>query len=57
MLRHTGQRRRLGLAFAATPSQPLVRLDGPQVRELISGAQWLFTNEYEATLLLERTGW
>ncbi|MDH6435198.1 adenosine kinase [Streptomyces sp. SAI-144] len=57
MLRHTRQCRDLGLPFAADPSQQLARLDGPQVRDLVSGAHWLFTNEYEAALLLERTGW
>jgi adenosine kinase len=57
MLRHTRECRDLGLPFAADPSQQLARLDGPQVRDLVSGARWLFTNEYEAALLLERTGW
>ncbi|MFJ9811631.1 carbohydrate kinase family protein [Streptomyces sp. NPDC101158] len=56
MLRHTRECRDLGLAFAADPSQQLARLDGPQVCELVDGARWLFTNEYEAALLLERTG-
>ena len=57
MLRHTRQCRELGLAFAADPSQQLARLDGPQTRRLVSGARWLFTNQYEAALLCERTGW
>ncbi|MEV5613923.1 carbohydrate kinase family protein [Streptomyces sp. NPDC052225] len=57
MLRHTRECRALGLPFAADPSQQLARLDGPQVRELVDGARWLFTNEYEAALLLERSGW
>ncbi|OIJ97047.1 carbohydrate kinase family protein [Streptomyces monashensis] len=57
MLRHTRQCRELGIAFAADPSQQLARLEGPQVRELTDGARWLFTNEYEAALLQERTGW
>ncbi|MFF5449567.1 carbohydrate kinase family protein [Streptomyces sp. NPDC012888] len=57
MLRHTAQCRELGLPFAADPSQQLARLDGAEVRELVTGARWLFTNEYEAALLLERTGW
>ncbi|RST05012.1 carbohydrate kinase family protein [Streptomyces sp. WAC05374] len=57
MVRHTAQCRELGLPFAADPSQQLARLDGPQVRDLVDGARWLFTNEYEAALLLERTGW
>lgn len=57
MLRHTAESRALGLPFAADPSQQLARLDGDQVRELVDGATWLFTNEYEAALLKERTGW
>lgn len=57
MLRHTAECRQLGLPFAADPSQQLARLDGDQIRELVSGARWLLTNEYEAALLLERTGW
>ncbi|MFJ5780136.1 carbohydrate kinase family protein [Streptomyces sp. NPDC093094] len=57
MLRHTADCRRLGLPFAADPSQQLARLGPHQVRDLVDGARWLFTNEYEAALLLERTGW
>ncbi|MGW0737612.1 carbohydrate kinase family protein [Streptomyces sp. NPDC002851] len=57
MLRHTRQCRELGIPFAADPSQQLARLDGAQVRDLVDGARWLFTNEYEAALLRERTGW
>jgi len=57
MLRHTADCRTLGLPFAADPSQQLARLDGDQVRDLVDGAAWLFTNEYEAALLKERTGW
>ncbi|WP_327355105.1 carbohydrate kinase family protein [Streptomyces sp. NBC_01304] len=57
MLRHTEACRSLGLAFAADPSQQLARLDGPQTRQLVDGAAYLFTNEYESALLRERTGW
>ncbi|MFF5499775.1 carbohydrate kinase family protein [Streptomyces aquilus] len=57
MLRHTAECRTLGIPFAADPSQQLARLDGDQVRDLVDGATWLFTNEYEAALLKERTGW
>jgi adenosine kinase len=57
MLRHTARCRALGIPFAADPSQQLARLDGDQARTLLTGARLLFTNEYEATLLLERTGW
>ncbi|WP_370415387.1 carbohydrate kinase family protein [Streptomyces fradiae] len=57
MLRHARACRELGVPFAADPSQQLARLDGEQVRELVDGARFLFTNEYETALLLEKTGW
>ncbi|MFH9087155.1 carbohydrate kinase family protein [Streptomyces sp. NPDC017673] len=57
MLRHTRTAHRLGVAVAADPSQQLARLDREQVRRLVDGAWLLFTNEYEAALLRERTGW
>ena len=56
MLRHTAECRRLGLPFAADPSQQLARLDGEQARQLIDGAAYLFTNEYEWGLLRQKTG-
>jgi adenosine kinase len=56
MLRHTDECRELGIAFAADPSQQLARLDGAQVLRLIDGATYLFTNEYEWGLLLQKTG-
>ncbi|MET9960315.1 carbohydrate kinase family protein [Streptomyces sp. NPDC006326] len=57
MLRHTEEARHLRIPFAADPSQQLARLDRDQVRALVDGARWLFTNEYESVLLQERTGW
>ena len=57
MLRHTRTCRDLGIPFAADPSQQLARLDGEQVRELVDGARFLFANEYETALLLEKSGW
>ncbi|GGT24765.1 kinase [Streptomyces tanashiensis] len=57
MLRHTRACRDLGIPFAADPSQQLARLDGGEVRELVDGARFLFTNEYETALLLEKSGW
>lgn len=56
MVAHTEQCRELGLPFAADPSQQLARLNGEQARELIDGAAYLFTNEYEWGLLREKTG-
>ncbi|MCM3886906.1 carbohydrate kinase family protein [Frankia sp. R82] len=57
MLRHAQEARERGYAFAADPSQQLALLDGAQIRELITGAAYLFCNEYEKALLASKTGW
>ena len=57
MLSHTAECTQLGILFAADPSQQLPRLDGPQVRSLVSGAKYLFCNEYEEALIQRKSGW
>lgn len=57
MLRHTDECRTRGIPFAADPSQQLARMDGADVRRLIDGAAYLFSNEYEKALAEEKTGW
>ena len=57
MFLHTEECRKLGLAFAADPSQQLARLSGDEIRKLINGATYLFTNDYEWDLLLQKSGW
>jgi adenosine kinase len=57
MVRHTEECRATGQRFAADPSQQLARMDGTQVRRLVEGADFLFTNEYEKSLLEQKTGW
>lgn len=57
MLRHTATAQRAGIRLAADPSQQLARLNEAQARRLVNGAHLLFTNEYEAALLREHTGW
>jgi adenosine kinase len=57
MLRHTQECRSRGYAFAADPSQQLAFSDGPTIRRLVEGATYLFTNEYEAALTEQKTGW
>lgn len=56
MFLHTEECRELGLAFAADPSQQLARLSGDEIRKLIGGATYLFTNDYEWDLLLQKSG-
>ncbi len=57
MLRHTEECRYRRIPFAADPSQQLARMHGDEIRQLIDGAEFLFTNEYEAALTEHKTGW
>jgi adenosine kinase len=57
MLNHTAAARSLGIPFAADPSQQMARMDGEQIKRLIDGAEYLFTNEYEKALTEQKTGW
>ena len=57
MLSHTAECTQLGVPFAADPSQQLPRLEGPDVRALVDGAEYLFCNEYEEALIQRKTGW
>lgn len=57
MVRHSEECRTRSIAFAADPSQQLARMEGPEVRGLIEGASFLFTNEYEKALAEQKTGW
>jgi adenosine kinase len=56
MLRHTQECRERGYAFAADPSQQLARMPGEDVLSLIDGAEFLLTNEYEKSLLEQKSG-
>jgi adenosine kinase len=57
MLRHTAECRDRGFPFVADPSQQLAWADGPTIRRLIDGASVLLSNEYEAALIEQKTGW
>lgn len=57
MLRHTEECRSEGYAFAADPSQQMALMGGEDIRQLVDGATYLFTNEYERALLEQKTGW
>ncbi|MCU1674196.1 MAG: Adenosine kinase [Frankiales bacterium] len=57
MIRHTAECRERGIPYAADPSQTLTFLDGDSIRQLVDGATYLFTNEYEAGLVADKTGW
>ncbi len=57
MMRHTEECRYRRIPFAADPSQQLARMHGDEIRQLVDGAAYLFTNEYEAALTEQKTGW
>jgi adenosine kinase len=57
MKRHTEEARQRGYTFISDPSQQLAFGDGELIRELVDGAAYLFTNEYESHVLEQKTGW
>lgn len=57
MLRHSEVCRTEKIAFAADPSQQMARMSGDEIRQLITGAKYLFLNEYELALAMQKTGW
>lgn len=57
MVRHTHAARELGIPFAADPSQQLAWAEGDMIRDLIDGADYLFSNDYESALIAQKTGW
>ena len=57
MLAFTKQCVQNQIPFAADTSWQLARLDGEQVKTLLTGAEYLFCNEYEAELTEHKTGW
>ncbi|MFI6347020.1 carbohydrate kinase family protein [Streptomyces sp. NPDC050560] len=57
MLRHTEECRTRGIPFAADFSQQIARMEGDEIRTLLDGAAYLFSNEYEKGLIETKTGW
>jgi adenosine kinase len=57
MVRHSHECRDRGYRFAADPSQQIARMSGADLHALIEGADLLFTNDYEKSLLESKTGY
>ncbi len=57
MLHHSDVCRKEGIPFAADPSQQMARMSGDEIKLLIDGASYLFLNEYELALAMQKTGW
>jgi adenosine kinase len=56
MLQHAQQCVDLGVPFIFDPGQGLPMFDGPELTRFIELATWVAVNDYEAELLMERTG-
>jgi len=57
MLAHAEQFAAAGLPFIFDPGQGLPMFDGEELRGFIARSAWVAVNDYEASLLSERTGW
>jgi adenosine kinase len=57
MLDHATQLHAAGIPFIFDPGQGLPMFDGDDLRHFVELATWVALNDYEARLLMERTGW
>jgi adenosine kinase len=57
MIAHAEQFATAGLPFLFDPGQGLPMFGGEELRAFIERAAWVAVNDYEASLLSERTGW
>ncbi|WP_298290660.1 carbohydrate kinase family protein [Thiomonas sp.] len=57
MIEHAAQLAAAGIPFIFDPGQGLPMFDGTELRRFIGQCSWVAVNDYEAELLVERTGW
>jgi adenosine kinase len=57
MLEHAAQFAAAGVPFVFDPGQGLPMFGEAELRDFIERASWVAVNDYEASLLAERTGW
>jgi adenosine kinase len=57
MIDHAAQFAAAGIPFMFDPGQGLPMFDGAELRKFIDAASHVAVNDYEASLLSERTGW
>jgi adenosine kinase len=56
MIAHAEQFSRAGIPFIFDPGQAMTLFGGPELAAFVEQATWVTVNDYEATLLQERTG-
>ena len=57
MLDHAAQFTAAGIPFVFDPGQGLPMFNGEELRSFVTRATWVAVNDYEGSLLTERTGW
>ena len=57
MLQHAAEFKAAGIPFIFDPGQALPLFDGEEFRHFIEQADYVVVNDYESSLLQERTGW
>jgi adenosine kinase len=57
MLEHAEQFAAAGIPFMFDPGQGLPMFNGEELRAFVTRAAWVAVNDYEGSLLTERTGW
>ena len=57
MLEHAAQFAAAGVPFIFDPGQGLPMFNGEELRALVGSAAWVAVNDYEGSMLTERTGW
>jgi adenosine kinase len=57
MLEHAAQFAAAGIPYLFDPGQGLPMFDGEELRALVGTASWVAVNDYEGSMLAERTGW
>jgi len=56
MLQHAAQFQAAGIPILFDPGQGLPMFDGAELRQFVGSARWVAVNDYEGTMLSERTG-
>jgi adenosine kinase len=56
MVQHAAQFAEAGIPLLFDPGQGLPMFDGPQLLDFVAKSTWIAVNDYEAQLLMERTG-
>ncbi|MDB6164215.1 MAG: pfkB carbohydrate kinase family protein [Xanthomonadaceae bacterium] len=57
MLQHAAEFKAAGIPFIFDPGQAMPLFDGEAFRDFIDKADYVVVNDYESSLLQERTGW